>query len=692
MSNIRRGRGKAPRRPAAEVPTGLLDAYTESVTTNTMSDSDKFREGYVKKKDKVKKRTNKKSETESEEMKEEDGEEVADAWDAEEGDVVDSWDQIEVGDQPVPQKVKQANRKEEKKRKKEEQKKASGLPDEASPEKADSDTVTEHQISGDKVDSVAEKMEALTVTDPSAPSGGKTLSKEFTEEEKAAIKAEREAKKAAKANKKSGKDPKSDPSVQPDPVAAKGEETDGGKTKEQLKAERKAAFELQQKMKAEAGEEASGEKSKADLKAERRAKQESQRAAKEAAQKKAQDPKQTKDAKVRVPDEIKADDKKTEKKLNKVLKDQNIPQRTKVQRQVGLFSHLHQYERELSVTKNLPVVGSNIHPAIIQLGLQHAEGEIVGSSGRSISLLLALKSLLLDSLQQLAASSDLSKEVDNLLKPNLIFLKQCRQLSISMGNSIRYLKREIRQIEKDISIEDLKSHLEEIIDDFINVNFTLHPKAISETANKKIRNGDVILTYSYSKLVEKVLLDAWESGKKIKVIVADGRVQSLGRDLADNLVKAGIHTTYLLLTAASQVLAGVTKVLLGCDGVMANGCVLATVGTSQIALLAKSYNKPVTFCSETYKFTERVQTDSFVFNELLDPDNLVQTGAESQSGLSDWRDLAGLCLLNLVYDLTPASLVDSVVTEVSEIPPTSVPVILRLHNRDHAGLELEAET
>ena len=95
--------------------------------------------------------------------------------------------------------------------------------------------------------------------------------------------------------------------------------------------------------------------------------------------------------------------------------------------------------------------------------------------------------------------------------------------------------------------------MEEIIDDFINVNFTLHPKAISETANKKIRNGDVILTYSYSKLVEKVLLDAWESGKKIKVIVADGRVQSLGRDLADNLVKAGIHTTYLLLTAASQV-------------------------------------------------------------------------------------------------------------------------------------------
>ena len=48
--------------------------------------------------------------------------------------------------------------------------------------------------------------------------------------------------------------------------------------------------------------------------------------------------------------------------------------------------------------------------------------------------------------------------------------------------------------------------------------------------------------------------------------------------------------------------------------------------------------------------------------------------------LADWREQSSLCLLNLVYDLTPASLVDSIVTEISEIPPTSVPVVLRLHS------------
>jgi len=611
--------------------------------------------------------------------------------------VIESWDQLEVEEMPVPQKVKQVMRKEEKKRKKEEKKATSQQQqsDNSNSEPTSSKDTEVKEPSPVKETEVTEEavtkdMENLSVAEPDKQKqqgGGKQPQREYSEQEKAAIKAEREAKKAAKASKKSGNpDTKCADTKSPDTKTADAKSAEGeAKTKEQLKAERKAAFELQQKMKAEAGgDEAKGEKSKAELKAERRAKQEAQRAAKEAAatqKKEAGPPKDGKESKIKIPDEIKADDKKVEKKLNKNLKNQNVQQRTKAQRQIGLFSHLHQYEKELSVTRNMPVSGSNIHSAMIQLGLQHAEGEVVGSSGRCISLLLAIKSLLNDSVQQLASADDINKEVDSLLKPNLTFLKQCRQLSISMSNAIRYVKREIRQLEKNLAADELKSNFDDIIEDFINVNFTLHPKAISETANKKIRSGDVILTYSYSKLVEKVLLDAFESGKKLKVIIADERVEHLGMNLAKNLVNAGVHTTYILLTAVSQILPSVTKVLLGCDAVMANGCVLATVGTSQVALLAKSCNKPVTFFSETYKFTERVQTDSFVYNELLDPDSLVDTGAPSQmSQLSDWRDLSSLSLLHLVYDLTPAMLVDSIVTEISEIPPTSVPVILRLHN------------
>merc|ERR1712013_563543 len=456
---------------------------------------------------------------------------------------------------------------------------------------------------------------------------------ELTPEEQAAIKAEREAKKAAKAAQKAAAKDKGKQPV--DEEKSEVQEPVDGKSKEQLKAEGKAQYE--QKVKSEDGGEPKPEKSKAELKAERRAKQEAQRLAKSQAQQ-SQEQKQKPESKIRVPDEIKADDKKTEKKLMKKLTSQNVPARTKAQRQVGLFSHLHQYERELSVTRDLPVVGGNLHPAIVQLGIQYAEGKIVGSSGRCISLLLALKTLLLDTLPQLSTAGELYKEVDNVMKPNITFLKQCRPLSISMSNAIRYLKREVMNLDRGLSQEEIRTNIEETVDDFINVNFTLHPKAISETANKKIRDGDIILTFSHSMLVEKVLLDAAAQGKKIKVIVADGRVQNLGPALGS----AGIHSTYILLSAVPQVLPSVTKVLLGCEGVMANGCVLATVGTSQVALLAKSCNKPVVVCCETYKFTERVQTDSFVYNELSDPDDLVQTGRQAQH------------------------LVDSIVTEISE--------------------------
>lgn len=63
----------------------------------------------------------------------------------------------------------------------------------------------------------------------------------------------------------------------------------------------------------------------------------------------------------------------------------------------------------------------------------------------------------------------------------------------------------------------------------------------------------------------------------------------------------------------------VSKVFLGAHALLANGYVMSRVGTSLIALVAKTFNVPVLVCSETYKFSDRVQTDSFVFNELGKP-------------------------------------------------------------------------
>jgi len=60
----------------------------------------------------------------------------------------------------------------------------------------------------------------------------------------------------------------------------------------------------------------------------------------------------------------------------------------------------------------------------------------------------------------------------------------------------------------------------------------------------------------------------------------------------------------------------VTKVLLGAHGLLSNGYVLSSVGTSMVAMTAKARGVPVIVCCEAYKFCERVQTDSFVNNEI----------------------------------------------------------------------------
>ena len=49
---------------------------------------------------------------------------------------------------------------------------------------------------------------------------------------------------------------------------------------------------------------------------------------------------------------------------------------------------------------------------------------------------------------------------------------------------------------------------------------------------------------------------------------------------------------------------------------LGNGYVMSHMGTSQIALVAKAYNVPVIVGCETYKFSDRVHTDCFVYNEL----------------------------------------------------------------------------
>ncbi|CAG8715217.1 21297_t:CDS:2, partial [Gigaspora rosea] len=335
-----------------------------------------------------------------------------------------------------------------------------------------------------------------------------------------------------------------------------------------------------------------------------------------------------------------------------------------------------------AVPSKKPASGANtglapkeIHPAILVLGLQFSEFKICGANARCIAALTAFQKVIQD--YKTPEGTTLSRHLPTHLSPQITYLVNARPMSVGMGNAIRHLKWEISTIDIEMSDDEAKKLLCEKIDNFIRDSITVADRVIVEYGLQKIQDGDVILTYARSSVVQQLLLEAHTKGIKFKVIIIDSRPRLEGKKLLNCLVNAGINCTYAFLHAVGFAMRDVSKVFLGAHAFMSNGALYSRVGTAMVAMMAKEKNIPVIICCETYKFTDKVQLDSFVMNEQGNPNDIVNisTTLTPKPGLlSEWLNKPDLKLLNLLYDLTPSKYITTVITEVGMIPCTSVPV------------------
>lgn len=211
-----------------------------------------------------------------------------------------------------------------------------------------------------------------------------------------------------------------------------------------------------------------------------------------------------------------------------------------------------------------------------------------------------------------ALNRDLTAKINSYVS----FLIECRPLSISMGNAIKFVKSRIANLPLTLSESEAKANLSSEINHFINEKILLADKVIVRHAVTKVRDGDVLLTYGSSSAVEMILLHAHELGKRFRVVIVDSRPKLEGRLLLRRLVGKGISCTYVHINAISYIMHEVTRVFLGASSVLANGTVYSRVGTACVAMVASACGVPVIVCCEAYKFHERVQLDSICCNEL----------------------------------------------------------------------------
>ncbi|CAA91965.1 translation initiation factor eIF2B delta subunit [Schizosaccharomyces pombe] len=343
------------------------------------------------------------------------------------------------------------------------------------------------------------------------------------------------------------------------------------------------------------------------------------------------------------------------------------------EKQVSIFSHLDWRRRR--TTENIP---KDIHPAVIRLGLKLANYKIFGSNQRCIDLLKTFKIVIQD--YQTPYGTTLSRHLTTHINSQIAYLVSTRPLSISMGNAIRFLKLEISVLDIDLTDDEGKELLLEKIDSYIRDRIIIAGQVIVQAATEKIQDGDVILTYLHSSTVNDVLIHAKNVGKKFRVVVVDSRPEFEGRVCLKLLTEHGIECTYVMISALSYIMQEVTKIFLGGHAMLSNGALYSRAGTSLISLLGHESNVPVIACCESYKFTERIQLDSLVYNELAPGDQLVNMGVddfeEKPGVLANWKSVKNLKLLSLKYDVTPPRLITVCVCEMGLLPSTSVPAII----------------
>ncbi|KAJ4539540.1 hypothetical protein HRR86_006910 [Exophiala dermatitidis] len=394
-------------------------------------------------------------------------------------------------------------------------------------------------------------------------------------------------------------------------------------------------------------------------------------------------------------------------------------------KRVGMFSHLYPKEKRAT----LAGAGREIHPAVLALGLQLRDYVICGGNARCVATLLVFKKVI--QTYTTPAGVALSRHLLTHLNHQIAYLRNARPLSMSQGNSIRWLKNLISTQPVEASDSEAKQSLCDAIDVYIRERITLADEVIAREATDRIEDGDVILTYAKSSIVEKTLINAHRQGKMFRVIVVDSRPMFEGKNHARSLIRGGLKVQYTLLTAIADIVdqAPVTKCFLGASAMLGNGKLLSRAGSAMVAMMAKECSKnktrnvPVIVLCETVKFSAKAALDSIILNEVGDADALVEssqpdvfssTGVSSAAagaaakggkksgnkdkdeddgddkgngaakGLDGWKDQHGLFLLNLMYDVTPSEFLDLVICELGSLPPEAVPVVNGVHGDDQA--------
>lgn len=257
-----------------------------------------------------------------------------------------------------------------------------------------------------------------------------------------------------------------------------------------------------------------------------------------------------------------------------------------------------------------------------------------------------------------------SAELISLVSENTDLLKKSipNNISLSAGCDL-FMRFVLRNINLYSDWESCRTHLVENGELFVQ-RAKVSRNKIAETGLPFIKDDDIILVHSISRVVLTLLLNAAQKFVRFRVIVTEARPTGNGALMAHTLRRAGVPVSLIPDSAVGHVIHKVDKVLLGAEGVAESGGIINHVGSYQIGVLAKNAKKPLYVVAESHKF---VRMFPLAPNDLPTAHNaglnFTTDDLEGENGAQEGQD---------ALDFTPHEYITALITDLGVLTPSAV--------------------
>lgn len=249
-----------------------------------------------------------------------------------------------------------------------------------------------------------------------------------------------------------------------------------------------------------------------------------------------------------------------------------------------------------------------------------------------------------------------------VIENDLESLGAARPTAVNLGWALRRMQALIAALDHENPEPPLLGEARQLHEEDIQANHTLGDLGASLIEHKTSVithcNAGALATGGYGTALG-VIRSTWSAGKIEQVFADETRPWLQGSRLtAWELQRDSIPVTLLADGAAAARLAagGVGWVIVGSDRIAANGDVANKIGTYSLALVARAHGVKVMVAAPTSTIDMDCPAGSDIPIETRDAAELLSCGGQqvAADGVDAW---------NPVFDVTPARLVDAIVTE-----------------------------